>query len=399
MSKKNVYVIIDFISKHKHFHNPVIIERYSQIIRNTECKLIIILPAHADRLAFNHTEGEKLYMLHSLHNGPNFGDNPPLYVFFKISEFLISKSILGSRFKLLLRKVLIRKVYKFIKSLSLSNLGEINILFPSPDPLSVELAKKLSESKIKTVINFLFRIIGNESRGALASNFELDTINQIAKIHKNKVKIGYETSGYLNYLLKKHFDKNVTFWSPWPEFEVRQITKSSRYILNIGFMGAAKSRKGFDLIPNILNEIQKNNIDFKAYIQRATYPWAEYELTLKKLDSFFSKHCVLLPNSLELNELQSYINNLDVIILPYDPKSYSINASGIVYHACDARVPILTFEGVGFASELEKYNLGFLFRDIKEIPDLLYSVEQKKDYGFSKYNEDRNRFTLKFLFD
>jgi len=399
MAKESVFIIIDFVTKHKHFHNPAIIEKYSQIIQNSGFRLNIILPAYADRLAFNDTVGDKLFMLYSLQNGPDFKDNPLLHVLFRISEFLIAKSIMGSRFKQLLRTLLIQKVFKFIKRTFLHDSGAINVLFPSPDPLSVELAKKLSENKTETTINFLFRIIGGESRGALASNLELETINKIAKKHNNRVKIGYETEGYLNYLTKNHFDANMIYWTPWPQFTVKKISKNIGQKMNIGFMGAAKTRKGFDLIPDILNEIQKNNIDFMAYIQGAVAPWEGYEFTLKKLYSFSSEHYVLLSGSLQLNEFQEIISKLDAIILPYSPKSYSINASGIVYHACDANVPILTFHGVGFAQELKNYNLGFLFQDIKEIPGLLHKVQKKKNYDFSRYNSDRNRATFKFLFE
>ena len=164
--------------------------------------------------------------------------------------------------------------------------------------------------------------------------------------------------------------------------------------MTIGFLGAAKERKGFDLIPSILSNLP-STLSYKAIVQKANYSWKLYSETLKKLQE--NPNVKLLSGSISLEVLLENISFCDVLILPYDKDSYSINASGLLYHACDFEIPVISFRGVGFSKEIENYNLGFLIDSIEELKNFDWSFKNKK-FGFSVYNELRQSRTINLLF-
>jgi hypothetical protein len=105
-----------------------------------------------------------------------------------------------------------------------------------------------------------------------------------------------------------------------------------------------------------------------------------------------------LSSNLDLIDLQKYINKSDLLILPYDTDSYSINASGVLYHACDSSVPVLTAKGVGFDSEISEFNLGLTYSTLEEIPKLVKKI-QLIQFDFDSYNMKRNQATSVFILE
>jgi hypothetical protein len=105
-----------------------------------------------------------------------------------------------------------------------------------------------------------------------------------------------------------------------------------------------------------------------------------------------------LSSNLDLGDLQKYINKSDLLILPYDTDSYSINASGVLYHACDSSVPVVTAKGVGFDSEISEFNLGLTYSNLDEIPKLVQKIKLMQ-FNFASYNTERNRATGVFILE
>ena len=107
----------------------------------------------------------------------------------------------------------------------------------------------------------------------------------------------------------------------------------------------------------------------------------------------------MVSSELSLDELQDYIKECDVLILPYDAVSYAINASGLLYHGADYHVPILTFENVGFENEILENNIGYIFKDINEIPKLLLQIRNYPErLKFEQYNASRSKANMNILF-
>lgn len=82
----------------------------------------------------------------------------------------------------------------------------------------------------------------------------------------------------------------------------------------------------------------------------------------------------LVPNVLSPNEYQYWIQECDIVLLPYDPVLYTRSTSGVfVECVCAGRIPIVTRE-TWMASELSRFDLTELSVDWFA-PDLLAKIE------------------------
>ena len=392
-------MIIDFGAKNQFTHHSPLIQKLSEIITDKGEILHVLLPIYADKNVFKNTKGKKEYLLSSTVFGPSFRELPFKYLFFRFIDIYLGKYPNSKHFRSFCRVILIRRPKRFIINIIKKHNSQIRIIFPTTDPLSVDLAKKLLK-KYHSNLCFLFRIVGSESRGQIANGKELEELKLMSEIFPNSIRIGFETSGYRKLLMQLGFNKELLFWSPWPQLDnSTEMAFNNKNIIKIGFLGMAKKRKGFDLIPDICREILATGINFEISVQETIYPWPEYERTLLQLKTQFQSNCKILPASLTLTDLQNEIKKLDLLILPYDPYSYSINASGLLYHACDYNIPVATFDGVGFADEITNYHIGFLFSEIHELRQICKQIFSKNnDFNFNGYNLAREKATTLFIY-
>ena len=387
------YYIVDFTASQKHFHQyPLIISISNFLIKKGYTPKILI-PVVADRVDIKQASANVNLILDT---GYTRYQKPLRHLIHKMLSITTSGRFPGNSIKKLLRRKYINSSVKYFRKINSYN--KIHIIFPNPDPLSLELAIKLSNNTKMKNYFFYFRIVGGESRGILSSNSELESLLSLVKLYPKKIRIGIETIGYKSYLEDLGFDSRYIFWSPWPCLENFNKLKLENKRLKIGFLGCAKQRKGFDNIPKILNQLKAERIDFDVYIQEANFPWIEYKKTKDNIQSLLGNEFEFLPSNLDLVELQEYINKSDLLILPYDIDSYSINASGILYHACDSSVPVVTAKGVGFDSEISEFNLGLTYSNLEEIPKLVQKI-QLIQFDFNSYNMKRNQATSEFILE
>jgi|688.fasta_scaffold243630_2 glycosyltransferase involved in cell wall biosynthesis len=384
------YYIVDFTASQKHFHQyPLIISISNFLIKKGYTPKILI-PVVADRVDIKHASANVNLILDT---GYTRYQKPLRHLIHKMLSITTSGRFSGSSIKKLLRRKYINSSLKYFRKINSYN--KIHIIFPNPDPLSLELAIKLSnDTKMKNYF-FYFRIVGGESRGILSSNCELDALLKLVKTYPKNIRVGVETTGYKTYLENLGFESSLIFWSPWPCLENFDKSKLENQRLTIGFLGCAKQRKGFDNIPSILTNLKNEGYDCNILVQEANFSWPEYESTRKQIIEIMGYRFKFLPSSLELRDLQKYINMCDLMILPYDTVSYSINGSGVLYHACDSSVPVLTTKGVGFASEIAEFNLGLIYTSLDEITDLVRKTQLTK-FDFDNYNSKRNEATNEF---
>jgi glycosyltransferase involved in cell wall biosynthesis len=395
----DLFFVIDFGAKNKYTHHSPLIQRYSEIIWARNKNLFVLLPQYADKTAFYRTKGEIKYNLVSPVFGPSFNEMPLTFLIFRLTGFLIHNNKKGLYIKKWFRRILIRRARVFVLSTCMEPKKRANIIFPTTDPLSVELAESLIKI-ISPESQFIFRMVGGESRGLHSSHNELKVLKSLTIKYPSQIRIGYETDGYRDLLIRAGFEPEVLYWSPWPKIDYTGKGISLPTKLRIGFLGTAKKRKGFDLIPQITAQLIKSKINFSLRIQTTDYKWDQYFKTIDDLKLNYNENCTFLEAVLSLEDLQKEIKNLDLILLPYDSESYAINASGLLYHACDYEVPVATFKGVGFASEIEKYNIGFVFQNLNEIPEICNMVVYEKNkYKFDSYNRQRELATNNFLFE
>jgi len=389
---KSIYIIIDSGAKFRHTHHTPLIQVYSRIIEKKTDRLLILLPKYADKRAFSNTKGEKKYFLISNLYGPNFYENFSYFILFKGLDLFVKYLNHDSILKKFFRSFLVKKSANFIYELYQHQTVKICLVFPTTETLNIDLASTLVTKYRLENVSFIFRIVGSESRGSLASGNELKKLLELSKIRPEQIKVGYETDGFNLLLQKIGFRPEQLYWSPWPQLDRKSPPKQKNTKIVIGFLGTAKRRKGFDLIPDILEKLENDKIGFEAIIQKAVFPWEQYHKTLSHIESNFKSKVRMVPSELSLTQLQIYIKECDVLILPYDPVSYAINASGLLYHGADYHVPIITFKNVGFESEIINNKIGYVCQDINEIPKLILRIYSNQGgFEFEEYNSSRDK--------
>lgn len=392
------YYIVDFVASRRYFHQYPLIIGISHFLSKNGHEPIVLLPYIADKMEAKFTRGDINYVLDA---GYSSRDSKIMrHLFLKLLTITCRNQQSGQRIKARLRQAYIKSGLEYFQNIKKSENESKHIIFPTLDPLSLQLALKLSlESKMDDY-HFYFRIIGSESRGILASSNELKSLLDLVKLYPRNIRIGVETIGYKSYLEDLGFETSCIYWSPWPSLnhlnKAKLVNKSKRLL--IGFLGCAKQRKGFDNIPKILKQLKSNGVNFSILIQEANFPWVGYEKTINDISLVMGSEFEFLPSNLELVELLESINQCDLLILPYDANSYSINASGVLYHACDYSVPMITAKGVGFASEIENFNLGLTYNNLDEISGIVEKVQIIKS-DFLSYNSERDKANHRFLFE
>jgi hypothetical protein len=391
-SSNTIYFIVDYTAIRKYFHQHALIIGLSHFLFKNGHSPEILIPTVADRGEIEHASGNVSFILDSGYSSRK--SKLIRHFIHLLLRITGSSDRVDNRIKKFLRRTYIKSGLNHFRQIDKNK--EIHIIFPTLDPLSLELALQISkDSKMKNYF-FYFRIVGSESRGLLTSNNELQTLLELVKLYPQYIRIGVETNGYRYHLENLGFNSNIISWSPWPCLENFDKSKLKKKEILIGFLGCAKQRKGFDNIPEILTNLKTEGLYFNILIQEANFPWVSYKDTKEKILKIMDYEFEFLSSNLDLANLQKYINKCDLLILPYDSDSYSINASGILYHACDSNVPVLTASGVGFASEIEEFNLGLTYDNLDEIPNLVQKILLMK-FGFDDYNSIRNHKTYNFL--
>lgn len=399
MTEQLEYFIIDFSAKFQYQHNAPLINELSNLIRQNGNKVSIFLPKYADKYPFRNNQSTIKYLLFSPLFGPSFFQSPIFYLFFKLL-IVLARFKYSDYIKASFRFFLTIKLVNYFENLSVDLEKKCVLVFPTADPLSIELARRIIKRISNRSFVFMFRITGVESRGIIASGNELDTLVNICNKHPNTIRLGVETPGYLEVLQTLKANNKNLYWAPWfPSYS--KATKPVKKVpfITIGFLGAAKKRKGFDQIPEILECLEQGGINFRALIQRAVHSWQTYEATLFQLELLFKKKINFLPGNLEFNKLMNYLSMADILILPYDRTSYRINASGLLYHAADYEIPVIASSGTGFEKEILENRIGFVYDQISQIPEIITKLRPRdmKKY-FNNYNKKRVNANMEFYF-
>jgi glycosyltransferase involved in cell wall biosynthesis len=397
-----IFVIVDFSASKTFTHHWKSIETFYTFLQKEDRKSQILVPKYAEAGMFEGIPNSNIKkVLRSPDFGPSKNQSVIQYNFNEIiSKYFSAKSNKVSRIKDLLRiiflRAYIRKPKKIILELCKSS-EKVIVLFTSVEPVSVYLSEKLLQANVRN-LDLRLRLIGSQSRGTLNRGNETERILNLSREFPQRLRIGFETFPYKELLLSKGFSRNQIYWSPFPTSEKLnpKINKTNR--VTVGFLGSAKERKGFEDIPNIAEIFRSASFDFEFLVQQAIYPWVEYDETVTKMKNYSEIN--LLPGVISDIELDEFVAKCDLIILPYDAKSYALAASATLYHAAEFNIPVICTKGVGFGSEVSKFEIGFEFEnlsDLNQIKKWLERFKEKKEVNFSNYNEARNASNIEFL--
>lgn len=391
------YVIVDFGAKYQYTHHQPLVKSYAEIIQGTNNVPILYLSKYADRSVYSAMPGEKRFILTDVVYGPTTKES-----FFKSLLLFLSGLILESK----TNDNILKRVYKYFLThkikgelllLCRETNEEVFIIFPTAEPLSFYLSKSLLNEPRNKYFKFRFRIVGGESRGFLSSLDELTNLAKITHSFPDQILVGYETKRYMKLLISNGFNSEILQWSPWPPMaDSNVISNQVNKKVVLGFLGNAKKRKGFESLPILLKLLSEMGLDFQAIIQPAIFEWEDYQETINKLTELFPKRILITEPELSLKQLLEYVSISNLLVLPYDKSSYSINASGLLYHGSDYQVPVITLEGVGFEDEIKDFKIGILASNLQDMAVKIVNFN-KTNYHFEEYNLARFQATASFI--
>lgn len=286
-----------------------------------------------------------------------------------------------------------RKPIKHTKALSKHG-EKLSFILPSADGFTLRIIERVIELGYP-VESVHIRTLAAEDRGIYGiENLSGYFLNLQRRHPKIKFKVGWESYITAQTLLESGIQSSDIYWAPMPTSE-GATAKLIDSPLKIGFLGAARKNKGFDLIPRILNILLGSNMVF--YIQLALQPWPEYFKTLLEIEKQ-GQNIELIQGGIAHVDLLQIIASMDVLIMPYSSLQYEKVGSGILYQGADLLVPSISFKQLGFSWDIEQFGIGATINAVSELGEILNSKNVLTwRANITKYNTERNVAVDRFL--
>lgn len=397
------YVLVDFSCSNHYTHHSTYLRAYADFLKNLGFGVEIWInnAASADVKSYL-----KNYRVKAILDSPDYGNTVNsnflrfsrdrlLGICLKILEIFCTEAFCEN-----VREIFAR--FYFSKAFSelsrRANSGEeLLLVFPSVDGIGIRFLRYCLSFQFNSV-GFSVRVINSHNRGLLVVKDALSIFSKlIVKDKKQKLHIGYETETVrIDFSTLLPSDRLV--WAPIPPSN-QQIIDRDEDSCVLGFVGSARKNKGFEDIPEILQTLRDNNIDYSAIIQLANFEWPGYKETFKVLNEFPGK-IDFLPGGCSEQELQDALKNLNFLVLPYQLENYRSAGSGLLYQAADLGIPILASAGVGFEWDLLTFGIGDVFRNYEQLPSLIskYKIDYPQLLGaFDHYAQAREQSCKVFL--
>ena len=394
--------MLDFNASRRYSHHWSYVKKYKDFLENLNEPYEIWIPknAHPD-IVLGLGKTSKT-ILQSNAFGYEKDENFYYWFVFKIIDLLLYQlkdKISGQKLEILKKffsRLYINTPYKQIRAISSYGI-EINLVFPTMDSLAFRLVERCLNQGVQ-INKICFRLGSNYKDGFKVDDIENRLDKLITKFPDCDIALGYETIAHKQILLKNGLKPDNLYWTPAPPAKKCVITKLDSQVLTLGFLGVARPSKGFVEIPELLKSLSCNQISFKAIAQEALYPWAEYRNTIRELVNF-SGTVTILPANISNQELQSVFKTIDILILPYNPDSYKLAGSGLLFDSADLSIPIVTKKGVAFEWDVKEYSLGFVYENSEDFAEKIsnYLLTYENNYGFKLYNSDRRLAIKTFL--
>jgi len=382
------------------------VNEYAKFLKNQNQSVNVLINNSADlEVRELLSKYETKFILNSLSYGHSRSTNKLVFLIHStvkqiiglIKFFFKSQRIVEPLIKII-SKIYTYNAIKYMRYLSKTN-QEINLLLPSLDAQGLRFIEQAIGDDSINLCKISVRIIGSEKRGPFAVKNGLERLSNLCTRFPQKINIGYEVKILEQILINKGINKKNIFWAPIPSNLLTNFENSSisHEKINLGFLGGARKNKGFETIPEIINALKLNNIEFKAYVQKPNFMWDGVQDVIQKLESMPAEQILILDASLSRESLEKLIGDMDILILPYD-SSYSESGSGLLYIASDFRIPIATNYHVAFGWDVSKFKIGMVYKDFEDLSLNLLSFSKRNYFNeIGYYNEQRNLVNLKFL--
>ena len=390
------FFLIDFCAKNSYTHHIYYVNLYDDFFRRNNISYFTIVPKYLAKNSRITNRNNISYKLQSNMYGASFAENPFFFIYSKFVDILSKKLKYGLNntwrkiFSWPYVYLLLKEVRKILKE---TKAKDVNFLFPTSDPLTFLFINKLIQ--INSKAKFFVRLVGAESRGSLGDSRIYESILR-SGITESQLRIGYEVENYKNYLVQSGISKKSLLLAAPPLRNLGPKLNSKKII--VGFLGMAKERKGFELIPEIIRELNSNGIYPTIHVQGTIFPWEKYQKvmdSIKFLRSNSLNDIQVYEQDLSPDELSEIISLCTTVILPYD-SSYINFGSALFYQCIERDTPVITNAEVGFANDVIKYQLGGAFRNTNEIPNLILNLRSTKA-NFENYRNLTHKWTREFL--
>lgn len=178
---------------------------------------------------------------------------------------------------------------------------------------------------------------------------------------------------------------------------VPQTRSKSPRGITYGLLGAPRKSKGYIDYERIIRSIctQTNS---RVIVQCMD---ADIDLWSEKFKAF-SDRITLLPSLLSSQELSNSLDQVDVVLLPYDRYAYRKGSSAMLMEAAERGSALVVTEGTGISSMVERWNLGlsnggdWKFDELE--PKILELLDSPTFHiGLESFNKFRNESALLWM--
>jgi hypothetical protein len=291
-------------------------------------------------------------------------------------------------------------IYKFISRITFNVLVYVNfriinqirgtskILFPTACPVTLAIVERFELKKIRCQILVRFTHT-TETRGYFSDLVDYKNfIDRWSKFKHVNLILGYEMKEFMQSLKNSDFLKH----SPHPKVTDKLNTKKQ---FQFGFFGKMQNRKGLISLLEIIEGLIRLGVPSSDFCVQI--PTAHSNLSLSpNLDGV-----TFFWDNLEIGQLNQYISQTKLVILPYEISTYMKNSSAMVYRCLDLGVPIATFKGSAFAREINDFNIGLIFADVEEAITLLSKCDDEQlaqiSSNIDQFNLWRRNSNVDFL--
>lgn len=273
------------------------------------------------------------------------------------------------------------------------------IVFPNADHLTVRsLIKYFSKKGVFNAPIVGLRFINVLENISIPRMRTLDGFFKYLEKYKAKglkVIVSAETEGYRAHIAQFVRDTFVCEYPSNSEVRAGSIRQLESKQVTVGSLGSARPDKGFSRLRGLVTRIlaaAKNDVE--VLIQEGTSPWGyEYDLTLSELRSY--RQVTFLPGYMTQKELHKATQKCDVLLMPYDEKTYEFRGSAMLFEAADLHIPIMVPSNTGLGAVVRKYGLGATFTSEADVVQAFESVKRMsprvlKD-RFIEYNSQRKK--------
>ena len=378
------FLLIDFGASLMHTHHSRVIRGFVELIEKDGFQVTVYLPMGSEIAILGQNPVQRKILVPSYHPVGFLMKHPSSWIpgFARILYSRTENSKWQSFVSLILSRMIVEFAMLGIRG-NLDKFPDSIVIFPTACPISVQLGKRIKDKFSRTKL--VYRLTNTaENRGYFTKSFDSNfEISQQIQSFPTDIRIGYEMNEYASSLM---LSKSNLYYSPTPPcLEIREESvewaKST-----FGFLGMAQRHKGTNWLVEIITRTLANAEagSLSWIIQSEEPPPGEL------LELSTRLQVKLLPGRLSESEMSQAFTKVDLVCLPYNVKSYGLNASALAYRAADNLTAVATFKGSAFANEIEKFGIGLVADDLESLISgmIKFDVKSCRD-RIVEYNEVR----------